>query len=374
MRGIDPEVDIDLRASATPAAFACPGSVRLPVLQIAERSEPADLGSAAHVALRSVAEGAGVPWDTLAALAAQWGVDPDELRMLAATGAKMWPHVADSFPNAITEVPLRAEVAPGVWLTGHADLLSSTATKVRLGDWKTGRKDADYSHQMKAYAALALLDDPILTEATSTVLWVRESEIENYTMTRPEALAWVEELRSTVIDWDGVFHPGSHCGYCKRSHECAAANALARRDVAAILDESASSALSAMEPDQIVALHQKASYVLKLAERVRDAIKAHVDATGDVLGVEGRLTIDIEKRRELAPLVAWPVLEAQGFEDEDFAACVDVKISRVEKRVAEKAGRGKGAAAVRAIDAALETAGAIGIREVRKLTIKRKVG
>ena len=357
-----------------PLAFLCPGSARAPSCAIEEHSGPANLGSAAHVALRSVAEGSGVPWDELPALAAQWGVDVEELRMLVATGAKLWATVADSFQGAISEVPFSAEVYPGVSLTGHADLLASDGTTARAGDWKTGRKDADYSHQLKAYAALALLDDPTLTEATATVLWVRANEIENYTMPRAELSEWLWELRTKVIEWKGAYSPGPHCGHCKRSHECAAANALVRRDMAAVLDEDASEALATMEPDQIVSLHRKASHVVKYAERVRDAIKAHVEEHGDIVGENGRLTIEIEKQRTLSPLAAWPVLEAAGFADEDFAAVVDVRPSRVDKRVAEKAGRGKGAAAVRSIKAALEAGGAVGFKEVRTLELKRKEG
>ena len=358
---------MDLRASAMPLAFRCAGSVRRASLPIAETSEPADLGSAMHEALRPIAEGGGVPWDDLPEIAGRWGVNVDDLRALCATAAKLWAEIADSFSGALTEVALSAEVAPGVILTGHVDLLSASGTVARAGDWKSGRKDHDYSHQMRAYGALILLDDPTLTEVTVTILWTRSGEIENYTVTRESAARWLRELRASVVDWDGTFRPGHHCGHCSRSHECPAANAMVRRDVAALLDQDDASAIAQLPPSTKLALYRKASLVEKYADRVKRAIRADVEANGDVEADEGRLTLASESRRELSPLAAWPVLEAVGFGDQDFANVVDLPITRVEKIVATKAGRGKGAAAVRALNEKLEAAGAVATKTIQKL-------
>lgn len=354
-----------------PLGFRCPGAVRVPKLRVSEVSEPADLGSAGHEALRPLVELGGVQWEQLPAIAARWAVDLDDLRIICATGTKLWQTVAPSFPEALTELPYEVEIAPGVVLTGHVDILSVTGHVARAADWKTGRKDSDYRQQMRAYGAMVLLGEPELTECTATILWTREGDIENYTMTRAEADAWLLDVRDTVLEWDGVFRPGAHCQHCPRSHECGAANALARRDVAAILDVDIAAGLAEMEPAQIVELYRKASAVAKYAERTRDAIKAHVVATGDIQGADGRLTIETEDRRGLDTLAAWPVLEAQGFTDVDFAACVDVRISHVERRVAERAGRGKGAGAVRTLAQQLTAAGAIRTKQTKKLVEKR---
>src|SRR6185369_15769341 len=122
----------------------------------------------------------------------------------------------------------------------------------RAGDWKTGRLDAYHAQQMRAYAALLLLEDSELVEATSTVVWIRDGEIESYTMRREALRPWLLELEERVVKWDGTYHPGAHCGFCPRSHECHAATAYVRRDVAAIADKlmvtRAETELSAMEP------------------------------------------------------------------------------------------------------------------------------
>ena len=365
---------IQLRASATPLAFLCPGSVEAPTVRVEEVGEAANLGSAGHEAFRPLAENGAVDWASLPEIATRWDVDGDELRMLCAMATRLWVAVGETFRGALTEVPLSAEVLPGVVLTGHVDLVASSGAVARIADWKTGRKDSDYSHQMKAYGTLVLLDDPTLTEVTVTVLWVRDGEIENYTLTRDAMTAWLADLRERVVDWNGTYRTGPHCEHCKRWHECGPATALVRRDVAMLLDVDAAAALSAMAPAQLIELHRKASIVGRLADRVRDAIKAHVVATGDVESEDARLTIAVEERRALDPVAAWPVLEAEGFGDEDFGAVVELRVSKVEKRVAEKAGRGKGAGAVRALSARLADAGAVKTREVHKLVEKRKAG
>lgn len=367
----------EFRASAMPRAFRCAGSVRVPLVPVAEDSEAGANGTAVHEVLRPLAEGGSVDWATVGDIAAKYGADLEEVRILSAMATKLWPAIADSFRGALTEVELSTDVGfdTGASLSGHVDLLTVTGTVARAGDWKTGRKDSDYSHQMRAYGALVLADDVALTEVTVTVIWIRDGEIENYTMSRSDAEKWFVELHDRVVDWDGVFHPGSHCMFCQRSHECEAANALVRRDVAAISDRAvvarAEAELSLMAPGEIIELNRKAELVEKYADRVRKAIKAHVIATGDIVANGVRLTIETEERRGLDALKAWPVLEGVGFADNDFAECMDLRVSRVEKRVATKAGRGNGASAVRDLAAKLEAAQAVEVTEVKKLREKR---
>jgi len=370
---------LELRASAMPLAFLCPGSARPATVAINEDSGPARLGTAVHEARRPLAEVGSVPWDKIPEIAARHAVSVDDVRMLCAMAGKLWPSITASFPEAMTEVPLEARFigrnGQTIHLTGHADLLSVRGTVARLGDWKSGRLDADHAQQMRAYAALALLENTELTEVTVTVIWIRDGEIENYTMRADELSSWTRELIERVAEWDGTFRPGKHCPRCKRSHECEAATAMARRDVAVIADRAivaqAEADLVMMAPAEIVALHRKAELVKHFAYRVSDAIKAHVVAHGDIVADGVRLTVDRVEKRELDPVTAWSVLEAAGFADGDFADCMTLGISKVEKRIAEKAGRGGGAAAVREIAKKLDDAGAVVRKEMHFLKEKR---
>jgi hypothetical protein len=363
---------IETRASDAPIAFLCGGSVRPATLAVRERNDAADLGSAVHEVLRNLAESGSVNWAETALVAARWGVPEDDLRMLAGAALKLWEQVGETFARAITEVPFRYE-GRGWVLTGHADLLAEGDGVARLADWKSGRKDADYSQQMQAYGALALLDDPSLREVTVTILWIRDAAIENYTMTREKLHAWLARFEERVVRWDGTYRPGSHCHHCQRSHECAAGHALARRDAAALLDTGLADALTVaqLEPAQKVELFRRATLAMQLGERVRAAIRGHIELHGDVECGPVRLTIEREERREIDTLKAWPVLEKAGLGDAELAACVDVRISKAEKIIAKRAGFGKGAAAVREFDAELTRAGAVQTKEVRKLVEKR---
>lgn len=365
---------IQIRASAMPRAVLCPGSVRRGRLLIDATSEPADLGSAAHEAFRPLAEGVAIEWDSLPGIADRWNVSAEELRMLVALARKLWDRVKDSFKDALTEVPLSTAIAPGVELTGHADLVSISGRAARIGDWKTGRKDSDYSHQMRAYAALALRDNPDLEEATATILWVRDGEIENYTMTRADAEAWLHAVRQRVVEWDGVYRTGSHCSYCPRLHECEASTAMARRDAATLLDVDAVTAIASMDPERVVELYQKVLLVEQCAERVREAVRVRASADGPITANGFAIGLEPEERRSLDVLKAWPVLEAQDFTDEDYAACIEIRPAKLDKVVAQKAGRGKGAAAVRALTERLEQADAVKKNTVQKLVVRRKAG
>lgn len=367
---------IELRAHRLPLAFRCAGSVQPAKVPIATDEQASRLGIAVHEALESLATTGQIAWSEVRAVAERHQVNPEEVSALCAAAQKVWPVLQSSFVDALAEVELATQIHTGVVLVGHADLLSVRGTAARVIDWKSGRKDHDYSQQMRGYAALVLLEDPELTEATATVVWLREQEFENYTMTRTQMEAWIDALVELVVHWDGTYRPGVHCRHCPRSHECEAANAMMRRDVAAIADhalaERAENELASMAPDEILALWHQADLVAYLAGRVRSAIKAHVGEHGDIVATGGaRLTVETSERRELQPLAAWPVLEAAGLTSEELAACMELYVSRIESIVAKKAGRGKGAAAVRELATKLAEANAITTKETHTLKEKR---
>lgn len=361
---------LKLRCSALPLAFRCAGSARRGELSINETSEAADLGTAAHEGLATVVATGRVNWDGVGELAQRHGVDEGELRGLLAQGSKLWEQVKDSFPNASTEVAL-TYVGEGFVLTGHADVMASSAGTIHVGDHKTGRKDADHSEQIRGYAFLGLATVVDATQATAGVLWVRDGEYEHHTMSVEQAAAWLKRLVEEVVEWDGTFRPGPHCAHCPRSHECPAANALVRRDVAALvgmdLDEVA---LAALTPSQRVELVVKARAVSQIAERVVGAIKADVIKNGDVEADGMRLTVQRTERRRLNVLQAFPIIQGR-LEDEEMAEVIDISLAKAEQAISKKAGRGKGAGAVRELTRELDEAGAIEVGVTTSLVVRR---
>lgn len=365
-----PRDALELRASRVPLQMACPGAARVPRVRIRESGGAADMGTAAHVSLQRVAEFGYPCWDQIPAIASQHGVDEEELRMLVAMGNKLWGQIWESFPNALTEQSMFLALPTGHTLTGTADVISVASNAIRIADWKTGRKDSDHRDQLRAYAAMALLsDEDGPSEATATALWVRDQEIENVTMTRAEANAWVQRYTDRVIRWDGVYRPGERCAHCPRGHECDARSALVSRSIAAIVGRD-SPGLDMMEPAAILELHEKVKLIESVAEKVGKAIRAKVEQ-GDIVAGGKRLTIATETRRRLLTVPAFEVLQGLGFGDAEWAECMSVSPSKVDKLVSYRAGKGQGAAAVRDLQERLEQADAVRTFEVRKLVTRR---
>jgi hypothetical protein len=368
---------VQLRASSMPRAFLCAASIRQGDLLIDQTNEAGNNGTAAHKCLENLFSNNSIDWDAVEDTAKKYEADPEEVRMLCSLAVPLWRKIAPSFAGfRMTELEGTMLVEEGFpLLTGHLDGVATNGRVARALDWKTGRKDFDYSHQMKAYGTLVLLGNPSLEECTITIVWVRTGEIENYTMTQADAHAWVKELREKVLHWDGVYHPGSpQCDHCRRFHECEAARALARSYVATFTEAVVGRVegdLSAMTPAEKLDLFNKAAFVGELSERVQRAIKSDVELNGDIVADGKRLTIATRNPRSVNVLAAWPILREEGFDDEDFAAVTKLSISNIEKRVKEKAGRGNGAAACRSLDVRLRNAGAITEHEVKYIEQKR---
>ncbi len=374
---------LTLRCSGLPLAFLCPGSVRRDEgLRIDESGEDARLGTAAHEGLATLVATGRIDWEGVPELAQRHEVDEQALRGLLAQGLKLWTSVRESFPNASTEQPLEYTAPDGSFrLTGHVDVLGASLDTLHVGDFKTGRLDNDHAEQIKGYAALALhraakFATPV-KQATAGVLWVRDEEYEHHTMPADQMPAWFERLRTEVVEWDGTYRVGDHCKHCPRNHECPAGLALVRRDVAAIADNDTVSrvedadALAAMSPDEIVSLLAKADLVVKYAERVRSAIRAHVVRNGEVTGSNKKLVLQHEERRGLETVPAFQILEQRGFEDPEWSEVIDISLAKAERIAAKKAGKGNGAAAVRELRVQLDEAGAIKVSTITKLVVRR---
>lgn len=363
-----------LRCSALPEAFRCPGSVRLPLLRIEEDNDASAVGTAVHKLMERVVDGTrNLSQMPIGEVCERYGVSGDDVVPLLVAGINVWDQIKDSFTGAVTEVPLSATVH-GVQLTGHLDALAVGNEIARALDWKTGRVDRDYSKQVQGYLALILLDDPAIREATATVVWLRDRDVETYTMTRDGLGPWLESLRATVIDWNGAYHPGRHCGFCPRSHECPALAAQARRDIAVLSAEATvahvENGLRDMQPAHIRDLWERWKMVKAFGESFERAMRLALD-TGGAIEAEGwRIELETQEHRELDLLKAWPSIQSR-LDDEAVAECVSVSITKLDGIVAKRAGKGKGAAAKRALNEELLAAGAIAMKPVKKIKERR---
>jgi len=359
-----------VRASSLPLLMVCAAAQVEPEVRIIQSSPQARDGSAAHELLRGLPEVGRVDWGALAEVAERHQADPAEVRMLVANGVAMWPELAPLFGGGVAEPELTLCLGDFA-LTGHTDLTAFRAEFARILDWKGGRLDSDYRWQMRAYCALVLANFPELAEATATVVWLRDRDIENYTLLRGDLGKWIATVRDHLEGWDGhSYTPGSHCQYCPRSHECPARLRLVEEAVAVVTRERPN--LASMPADAMIELYDMAGEVERLAKRVREAIRTRVLWAGDVEGSKLALRSRRETRRHVDPRLAWRVLEDRyGFSDADFAQCLTMHAPEVEAIVRDRAPHRGKTRAVRELREALTEAGALTEVEFRKVSKRR---
>ncbi len=361
---------IKIRCSSLPLLFACRPAIDGD-LRIDERNEAADLGNAAHEAMEAVVGGLRPDLD---AIAKRWTCNRDELGRLAWYGAKAWEVLAPSFPNDEEHTRLSESfvgcTGPGFELTGHMDMhtICSDGT-ARTVDWKTGRVDRDYYHQLAGYAA-CLMSDPNIHEVTASVVWLRSQEIETYTITRAVLDQWLARL---VVQLERTqYSTGRHCEHCQRSHACPAVQAKAREGIVVLSDGSAA-ALDGLPSDRVVALYRQAKLVEKMAESMVASIRLHVIQHGPQDSGDGTALQIIEESggREIDVAKAWSAIQQRLPEADAMASVLKVSATALDDAVAKAAGRGNGAAAKRALAADLEAAGAVTMKRIQKLSERR---
>jgi hypothetical protein len=358
------------RCSSLPLLFKCAAAGQRPDVVVHDTCEAAEVGTDVHKHIQQIVEtGHTGP------------IQHSETRALVSVGRRLWfqyqpalgASLRELFPAPVCERELSVEVSRGIVVTGHTDVQSGMVGTCRVLDWKTGRVDSDYSQQLLGYAALAMLENYAIERVETHIVWLREQDIEHYTMTRDELPAWVRRIER-IANWRGSYESGSHCAHCPRAHECPGWNALVRRDASALLDEdveSLESRLALMEPDRMIELVRRARMVAKVAERIVSAARAHVARVGEVAGSESRLTISTTRLRVLDAFSAWPVLQ-EHLDDRELATCCKVSLSQVEELVAKKAPPRQGAAAKRELRQQLEEADAVHYGSTNILTEKRR--
>jgi hypothetical protein len=348
--------------------LACAHSQDASPLLIEAHNGASDLGNGAHDAMRSIVKDMPVDVETMAL---RHFVDPKELGPLVAFGYKAWDELRCSYPLPETEVTVELEIEQ-LRLTGHIDLLSVVGVQGRLVDWKSGRKESvDYYAQLLGYA-VCLLFGRGLSEVIATVVWLRSQTIETFRFTRADALAFVERLGEHVRN--GRYRHGEHCAYCPRSHDCPALVAVTRRDAAMFaMGADAVDALVEQAPAAVIVDARRRLKVIEtFAESFDKACRRRIHADGPLDSGDGTLLSLVEEngKREVDTEKAWPIL--QDTLGDDLASCVTVSAARADEAVAKKAGKGKGAAAKRALAAALEEAGAVTQPKIPKLKEVRK--
>lgn len=369
---------ISLRCSGLPLLFLCPQSAN-DDLRVSTANDASALGSAAHEAMESVVYGRAV--DT-AGIARRWSVDEDELGVMVHFGRVAWKELSPSFPDPETEVEVSTHTFQVPFgMTGHIDLVSISPDRKRASilDYKTGRIDGDYFHQLAGYAACLILGQGF-DHITASVVWLRDQDVETYVFTVQDIEAWMLRLISVLSQRNGEYRTGSHCAYCPRSHSCPAIAASGRAAVAMfgredMSAESMAATLQEMPPADRVKLYRQAKLVEELAKSAKAAVRLNVIQNGGVLDAgDGRELRIVEEngKRVINTLGAWPIIESLDLSDIESATILTISAAELDDVVANKAGNGNGAAARRELAIKLEDAGALKQGRIQKLKDVRK--
>jgi hypothetical protein len=297
----------------------------------------------------------------------------DDARILYFTGAKLWREkICPWMPNSEAEIGYIDEEG-----SGHIDRqsLSGNGETAIILDWKTGRKDISHKDQGFGYARRMFLKYPALEVSTVHFCWLRTQELESYVVSRARSDEWASSLASDVLDWDGVYHPGEHCSFCRRFSSCPALAEMQRASLTLVSSETVN--LAAMDGPQLASTYRRLAPLAKQIESLQAAIKAEVGVRGGVDDGDGRRLYykQVNGPRKIDTLKAWPVLSAM-LTDNELAECVDVSISAVESAVAAKATGPRGAkkAAKEKLQDALAEAGAITQATINRFTDERITG
>jgi hypothetical protein len=362
---------ISIRCSSLPLLFACRPALEGD-LQIDERNEASDLGSAAHEAMEAIV--AGVRPD-LDAIAKRWSCNRDELGRLSWYGTKAWEVLATSFPDdeehaRLAESEVCAVIDGEIRLPGHMDMhtICSDGT-ARTVDWKSGRVDKDFYHQLAGYAA-GLMADPHIHQVTASVVWLRAQEIETYVITRAVLEQWMARLKLQLSRT--AYSTGRHCEFCPRGHSCPAKRAKAAEGIAILTGEPAVS-LEGLPSADIVALYRRARLVERVAESMVASIRLHVIQHGPQDSGDGTALQVVEENggRDIDVGKAWDIIQDRLPDASAMASVLRVSATALDDAVAKAAGKGKGAAAKRDLAAELEAAGAVTMKKISKLSEKR---
>jgi len=358
-----------IRCSSLPLAMICPGSARAADIQINPVNDAADVGTAVHAGLAKLVRGS----DPVAALAATEeafpSVDADEMRPLFWAGVRAWKRISEWFDKPQSEADFEHE-----GLSGHVDVCDGRSNReaVALVDWKTGRIDSNYREQLFGYAWLIMQDDRKINAVSASAVWLRTGEVESYTVSRERAAEWHAGIVATVINWDGIYHPGDHCVHCRRNHACPAQTALVRRDVAMFADGGETDLQTMPGPD-FVTMHRKLKGLATRAEAALKSMRAEVERRGgEVEDGAGSVLHFREEggKRKVDAFKAWPIL-AERFTDAELCKGLTVSVSTLEKIIGDKTEKAKGKAK-EAFCAALEDAGALTQPTIKKLIDERK--
>jgi hypothetical protein len=140
-------------------------------------------------------------------------------------------------------------------------------------------------------------------------------------------------------------------------------------------DDGATTDMQAMPGPDFVSLHRKLKGLAARAEAALKSMRAEVERRGGEVDAGDGTVLHFREeggKRNVDPLLAWPILE-RTFTEAELCKGLTISVSTLEKIVADKTEKGKGAAKHSFVKA-LENANALSQPTIKKLVLERKKG
>ena len=308
----------------------------------------------------------------LARIAAHYEVSMDALAVKVLDATALWEDrirniVAEYLPGGVTLIESE-HAAKTDWTGGTMDVViwgidAQGRTACVIIDWKWTGVKRDYSAQLISYAAALKVGAPVLCVTAYPVL----KHLDKFEATPKEVLAARDAHIERTKNVGKRYAPGAACEYCPRRMSCQA-----RKDFLATSSAALTGVSGELSYDHLIELYPKAKMLKKALKLYDDQLKEAVKVYGSIGLDDGmELAAVTQSKREIDIKKAWGVLAMEfGFGSEDMQQCMSLSISKAEDALKAKQPRGKGAAAVRDLKAALDKAGAV--TKVPYTTVKER--
>ena len=249
---------------------------------------------------------------------------------------------------------------------GTADRIAIAGSRALLFDYKFGRNsvpDAEENPQLQAYATGIFEEFPVIDEVKAIILIPRRDEVSSAIYRRsdlPRLRMRVQTIIARCEVPEPELRPTEHCLYCAAQGTCNALHRHALTIAAGYEDEL--KLPDEFHPSRITdpATMSRALTVARVMEKWCESVKHHalqMRLNGqEIPGHELRTRAGTRKITD--PLAAWLAVKERMTSDQ-FVACCDVSLPKLETTFADTAPRGGKAKAKQELCEALADLGVV---------------
>jgi len=343
------------RASSFPRLFACHASKGVPDIAINPGSDSSALGTCVHEGLAEYVTTEAIP--DLPSLALRHDVELDDLQPLFWVGKRLWDQLSPHLKVLGVEIALEQNMGDKILITGHIDILTEQGEKmVVVVDWKSGRYQADFAPQMKAYAFLSMSGK--YEKAKIITCWLRTSEVEVVELTQDDLSKFIDEFYEALES--NEYGPGDACTFCPKKYECPARQNMAV-DTGATLQRimglQETEGMVIVTPEQIAELYLPVKQLKGYLDDFHNMVKEAVKNEGYLELPDGRFLRTTEVKR--STINAKGASEAMPELAEEIIEMSEVGKGKLMKMVGDSVDKGKGKARDDAWDRLVESGAAI---------------